>query len=365
MHRILISGYYGFGNVGDESILTSIIDSVRALEKDIEITVLSANPSRTEARHGIRAVDRKNFFEIYMAIKHCDLFISGGGGLLQDVTSEKSIRYYLGLVVIAKYLNKKVMIYGQGIGPINKTANRKFTGAILNRVDAVTVRDEKSLDDLKKMGVTKPPVYLTADPVVTLKPSREGKGKEVLNDLGIDMEKPVAGFSVRSWKTEDRFNGIIAKTADSLIEELGFQVVFIPFHYGEDIDCITKISSMMSNSSHVINQRYPVRELLDFIGELDLMIGVRLHSLIFSAIQEIPMVGISYDPKIDGFLSMMGMAAAGRVEDIELSDLLFQIQDVWANRDKWKRQLKDKITHLKKQADINNAVMMELLKSNR
>jgi len=361
MHRILISGYYGFGNVGDESILTSIVDNLKSVDRDIEITVLSANPSLTEARHDVRAVDRKNFFEIYLSIKHCDLFISGGGGLLQDVTSEKSIRYYLGLVVIAKYLNKKVMIYGQGIGPINKTTNKKLTGAILNRVDAITVRDEKSLKDLKGLGVVKPPIYLTADPVVTLKTSGDGKGLEILKHLGLDVEKPIAGFSVRSWKGSEKFNQVIAKTADNFVEELGFQVLFIPFHYGEDNNCIMKIRSMMKKSAYTVDQKYPVRVLLDLIGEIDLMVGVRLHSLIFSAIQGVPMVGISYDPKIDGFLSTLDMNAVGRIEEVELSDLLFEIQKVWVNKDKVSKQLTDRIKDLKDRAGTNDAVVLELI----
>lgn len=362
MHKILISGYYGFGNVGDESILTSIVDNLKSVEKDIEITVLSANPSHTEVCHGIRAVNRKNFFEIYLAIKHCDMFISGGGGLLQDVTSEKSIRYYLGLIAIAKYLNKKVIIYGQGIGPINKTSNKKLTGSILNRVDAVTVRDEKSLKDLKSLGIKKPPIYLTADPVVTLKPSGDGKGIEILEGLGMNTKRPIAGFSVRAWKNADKFNHIIAKTADSIIEELGFQVLFIPFHYGEDNNCIMKIRSIMKNSAYVIDQRYCVGELLDLVGEIDLMVGVRLHSLIFSAIQGIPLVGISYDPKIDGFLSRLDMDAVGRIDEVELSDLLLEIQKVWASRDKISKQLFNKISNLKEQANINDTVVLELLK---
>lgn len=361
MHKILISGYYGFGNVGDESILTAIIDSLSSAGKGVDITVLSANPSYTESRHGVKAVDRKNFFEIYTAIKNCDLFISGGGGLLQDVTSEKSIRYYLGLIYMAKYLKKRVMVYGQGIGPINKKSNRRLTRNILNRVDAITVRDEQSLKDLKNMGVEKPPVYLTADPVITLKPSGDGRGLEILGSLGIDKNRPVAGFSVREWKGAEKFSQIIARTADSIIEELEFQVVFIPFHYGEDNNCIMKVKSMMKNNAYSIEQKYAVRELLDAVGQLDLLVGVRLHSLIFSGIQAVPLVGISYDPKVDGFLSQIGMKAVGRIDELELSDLLIEIQRVWNNREKVRKHLLDRMDKLKEQAAVNDALVFQLL----
>ncbi|MBA1334274.1 MAG: Poly(glycerol-phosphate) alpha-glucosyltransferase [Firmicutes bacterium] len=361
MYRILISGYYGFGNVGDESILTSIVDSLNSVSKGVDITVLSANPPFTEARHGINAVDRKNFFEIYMAIKNCDLFISGGGGLLQDITSEKSIRYYLGLIYIAKRLRKKVMVYGQGIGPITKKSNRRLTRNILNTVDAITVRDEQSLKDLKNMGVEIPPIHLTADPVVALRPTGTGTGSEVLKAIGIDTDKPVVGFSVREWKDSEKFNHIIAKTADNLIEELGFQVVFIPFHYGEDNDCIERIKSIMKNGAYSVDQRFKVKELLDLVGELDLMIGVRLHSLIFSAIQGVPLIGVSYDPKIDGFLAQIGMKPVGKIDDVELSDMLIEVQRVWNNRETIRMCLDERIGKLREQAEINNTLVFQLL----
>jgi polysaccharide pyruvyl transferase CsaB len=361
MHRILVSGYYGFGNIGDESILTSIIENLKSVENGIEITVLSANPSVTESRHGVRAVDRKNFFEIYMAVKNCDLFISGGGGLLQDITSEKSIRYYLGLIYIAVRLNKKIMVYGQGIGPITKKTNRSLTRSILNRVNVITVRDEKSVADLKSIGINRPPIYMTSDPVVTLKPPGSTQGMKIIDSLGVEKGRPVMGFSVRDWKGAERFNEIMAKTADSLIDELGFQVVFIPFHYGEDNKCIMKIKSMMQNQAYSVDGRYSAGEVLDMVGRVDLMVGVRLHSLIFSAIQGVPMVGISYDPKIDGFLSRLNIKAVGSVGDIELSDLLVDIQKVWVDRERVRVQILAGMKEMQQQARINDKLVLELL----
>jgi polysaccharide pyruvyl transferase CsaB len=361
MYKILISGYYGFGNVGDESILTAIENNLLSSDKDIDITVLSANPSLTEANHRVKSVDRKNFFEIYMAIKSCDLFISGGGGLLQDVTSEKSIRYYLGLIYIAKRLGKKVMVYGQGIGPINRKSNRRLTAAILNRVDAITVRDSKSLIDLKSMGVNVPPIHMTADPVVVLRPPDSGQGRAILEGLGVDTTRPIAGFSVRDWKDVEGFGRLIAKAADNIIEELGFQVVFIPFHYGEDNGCIMRIRSMMNNPAYWADQRLGALQLLDLVGELDLLVGVRLHSLIFSAIQGVPLVGISYDPKIEGFLSHLDMKPVGDIESLELSDLLIEVQRVWGNREQVRRHLLERMDMLKERAAINDQVVFQLL----
>ncbi|MBQ1603097.1 MAG: polysaccharide pyruvyl transferase family protein, partial [Oscillospiraceae bacterium] len=111
MVNILISGYYGFDNIGDESILRTVINSLRARVPDCHLTVLSHNPAATREKYGVDAVDRMSLREIVREIRRCDLLISGGGSLLQDVTSSKSIHYYLTIIRLAKLYGKKVFIY--------------------------------------------------------------------------------------------------------------------------------------------------------------------------------------------------------------------------------------------------------------
>jgi len=122
MKKIIISGYYGFGNTGDEAILTGILKNLReescCLGEDFDFTVLSADPSSTSRDYGVRAVNRTGLKDILKSLWGCDLFISGGGGLLQDVTGRQfSIFYYLGLALLARLCGKKVSIYAQGMAP--------------------------------------------------------------------------------------------------------------------------------------------------------------------------------------------------------------------------------------------------------
>ncbi|NLK01375.1 MAG: polysaccharide pyruvyl transferase CsaB, partial [Clostridia bacterium] len=144
MPRVVLSGYYGFQNAGDEAILYSIIKALRKVSPDIEMLVLSNSPSETSLRHGVEAANRWCIKEIYSEIRKSDLFISGGGSLLQDVTGLKSLVYYLGIVFLAKLLGKPVMFYAQGIGPINSFIGRVLTKIAADRVDLITVRDENS-----------------------------------------------------------------------------------------------------------------------------------------------------------------------------------------------------------------------------
>lgn len=363
MHRITISGYYGFNNVGDESILTSIVSNLKKQIKDIHITVLSANPSATSEKHQIHSIDRKNIKEIYRSIKECDVFISGGGSLLQDVTSHRSITYYLIIMFIAILLGKKVLIYSQGIGPINRKINRYLTQWILNKVDEITVRDEKSKEELLNMGVTNPSIYVTADPVINLPKGDLKLGEKILKKEGlIDVEKkPLIGFAMRGWKNDEKFNNIIGKTADKLIEDFGVEVVFIPFHLGEDMKIIEDIQKNMKNQAIFIKNRYDINEMLGIIGNLQMLVGVRLHSLIFAAIMKVPMIAISYDPKINSFMELLGLKVLCSVEDLEYEDLLLEIERKQKILCKEQEVIMNEVNNLQKKLEKNEELVMKLL----
>ena len=140
--KIIISGYYGFNNTGDEAILKSMIGAFKEKIPQIKITVLSHNPLQTSQTYQVKAINRLNLIDIMRCLRDTNLFISGGGGLLQDSTGKGwSIFYYLGLILAAKIAKVPVMIYAQGIGPVNRQINKKLIKWILNKVDLITVRD--------------------------------------------------------------------------------------------------------------------------------------------------------------------------------------------------------------------------------
>ncbi len=171
--NIVLSGYYGFNNVGDEAVLAGLIQAFRdhpnGREGKLRITVLSADPSATEREHGpgVAAFDRRSIGAVRRSIADCDLFASGGGSLLQDVTSAHSIFYYLGVVRAAQMMGKKTMLIAQGIGPLRLARSRKLTAAVASRCQAITVRDAASAALMRSIGVTIDPV-VTADPALLL-----------------------------------------------------------------------------------------------------------------------------------------------------------------------------------------------------
>src|SRR5690606_31940136 len=168
--KIVISGYYGFGNAGDEAILEAMVRDLRALAPGARLVVLSADPAATAARCGVEAVPRTHLPSVLGALRGADLFISGGGSLLQDATSWRSVPYYAGLMRLARWMGVPVFVYAQGIGPLRRPWLRRLAARVLNGAAEVTVRDRLSYEMLLELGVNPAAVTITADPVFALAP---------------------------------------------------------------------------------------------------------------------------------------------------------------------------------------------------
>ncbi len=309
--HVVLSGYYGFDNVGDEAILFSIISALRNLQKDIQITVLSNNPEATEKTYGVQAVNRWKLKEVSTALKGADGLISGGGSLLQDQTGMKSIPYYSGIMQIAKMHKKPVFVYAQGMGPINKGISKMIVRNTLNKVDQVTVRDEDSKALLESIGV-RGSIPIVPDPVTGLDGNNfsskwlEDKKNEA------DLTNYIS-VSVRDWPTSVDYKQKIVDSLD-LLAENGETIVFVPMHGEHDAKTSKELAQMMKQKSMVASADLSIEEKIAVIGYSQLLIGMRLHSLIFSSIYYTPFIAISYDPKIDAFAKIAGQPIIGHVE---------------------------------------------------
>jgi len=361
MHRILISGYYGFNNLGDEAILEAIINNLNKSIKNSEITVLSANPKITSTKYNVRSMNRKNIFKIIRAIKECNLLISGGGSLLQDTTSKRSIHYYLGIIGIGLLMRKKVMIYSQGIGPINKGLNRIITGFLLNKVDYITVRDQESKEDLVSMGVRENKIEVTADPVISIDRVGMEEGIKLLKKHGVDLKNTLIGFSLRGKNYDENTRQLLIEIVTELQLRFGARSIFLPFHYNEDVKLMDDLEKHLGDSAIFIKERHDVKEILSIIENLDLLVGVRLHSLIFSAVAGVPMIGISYDPKIDYFMRTIGFKSLCNIEDLSKMELINSIKEILENKSYFKNKIEDKVKEFRAKIKVNETKVNELL----
>jgi polysaccharide pyruvyl transferase CsaB len=321
---VAISGYYGFHNLGDEAVLYSIVTALRELRPGPGITVLSADPSSTARACGVEAVNRWRPGEVAKALRGCDLLISGGGSLLQDVTGFKSLAYYLGVINMALVLGRPVMFYAQGIGPVRSAAGRRLVGFAARRARAVTVRDQASKDDLAGMGVPPAAITVAADPVLGLSPAAvdPAPGRAVLAGAGLSPGQPgspLVGISVRPWPGLERTREALLAACRQLSAN-GARLVFLPLHHPGDLKLSLELAGALGDAA-VLRQPLSVPETLSVIGRLDALIGMRLHSLIMAAVMGVPPVGVSYDPKIDRFLGQLGLKAAGAVDNLTAASL--------------------------------------------
>lgn len=307
--RVLISGYYGFHNIGDEAILKSIITVLRKEKPDIEITVLSNDIEHTKNTYNVDAINRWNILKIYLELLKSDGLISGGGSLLQDVTSSRPIIYYTSIMKLAKLARKPIFIYAQGVGPISEDKNKKIVKKILNKVNYITLRDKESLDLVKSIGVNKN-IDIVPDPVMGF--SIDGFKSNICDKYnGLKY----ITVSVRDWeKATTNFLEKIAKSCDKIVSS-GTDVVFIPMHGEHDYETSKKVVNMMMENADIFDYKASIEEKILCIKNSKLMIGMRLHALIFSATVNTPMIGISYDPKIDSFLDIVDQPCMGSIDD--------------------------------------------------
>ena len=316
--KIIISGYYGFSNAGDEAMLYAIIDSLHSMDPNVQITAISGNPGKTEHRFGVKAIHRFDLFRILRAVWKSDVLISGGGSLLQDVTSQRSTLYYLGVILIGILFRKKVFLYAQGIGPLRKKLTQHIVKLILDHTDAITVRDRASGEFLQRMHV-KAPVCVTADAVLSLTPAPDGPGRKILDENRIPRDRKLIGICVRDWPGLEEMADAFGKYIRAVKKDCC--VVFIPMQCPDDVNAALRISLPQDGSVYILKDTYDPKTLMSLIGQMDFLVGIRLHALIFAALMHIPFVGISYDPKIDNFLYSIDRHSLFSIYDFDAEKL--------------------------------------------
>lgn len=285
MNNILISGYFGFGNVGDEVILLSEISYLKNIFPQAELTVLSGNPKYTQENFKIKSIYYKNFFTLIKEIKSTDLFISGGGGLLQDKTSFRSLLYYLSLIYLAQKFKKKVVVFSQSVGPLNFSLSKFLVQKILNKVNYIFIRDHSSCQLLQELKIK--------------------KRVEIIPDISFYLSSPLNSPLIKEGLRGVKNVGVIIKKNHQIYRVLSelntlknVDIYFLVF-YPPDYYLIKKVIQSIPSKPKVI---FPTAfNIFNIMKKFDLIVGERLHSLIFSAILNIPFIALGEEEKIVDF----------------------------------------------------------------
>lgn len=280
MVKALISGYYGYKNFGDEAILSVLIKHLTALECDI--TVLSGDIEYTKTKNNVNAINRFDFKEVINEIKSCDFLISGGGSLLQDVTSIKSLVYYLLIIAIAILFNKKVIIFAQGIGPINNKFAQFMTKNLLKLCTYISVRDEKSHNLLKSWGIN---ADLVCDPIYSL-------------DIETQEKTDSVGIQLRDFRTMN-YN-LLQKLAQLTANKFfGKKIKIFSLQESFDLEISKKFENILKTISPDIDTEIITDNIAEKISTLEYMIGMRFHALLIAIKAGVKTCAINYDIKVE------------------------------------------------------------------
>lgn len=343
MARVLLSGYYGFGNVGDEAILASTVESLRARDPGIEISVLSANPEDTAKTYGVEAYGRMSPREVVKGLLASDLVVFGGGSLLQDDTSFRSLLYYLSIIFASRTFGKPVAVYANGVGPIRSWVGRLLTKLALSSAKRITVRDPESEKLLRRIGV-KRPVRVTADPAFLLTPCTSERRNQILASAGIPEDKPIVWLALRPGKAPESFYRSFVPVM-GILRSKGYEPCFLVMQE-QDAELVPLVNRWLSEASQDESRSVSglnPREALAVLEKAEFCIGMRLHTLILSARATVPFIGVEIDPKLGAFCRAAGCPVIPNPASVKSTDLALELERFMDIRDDLRRGLVEKL----------------------
>lgn len=362
--RVGISGSYGGLNLGDEAILQSIVAQLRC-SLPVEITVFSRDAEDTKLRHQVeRVVPVRELTrdEVLPHIERLDLFVLGGGGILFDAEAKT----YLREVGLAQEKRVPVMTYAVGAGPLNDPDAQRLVREALNYAAVVTVRERGDKKVLEETGIHRE-ILVTADPALLLEP--EPLPKDVLRQEHMDGDHRLVAMSVREPGVaapdidEGFYHGLLANAADFMIDRFGADVVFVPME-GRMLDVqhshAVMAQMLRAQRAWVLKGAYTPGQLLALMKHFDFAVGMRLHFLVFAALQEVPFVALPYSGKVGGLLDDLRISMPP-MDLVNPGRLLAYIDQSWDRRSSLKKRIKRVLPTLRKRALETNRMAVDLL----
>lgn len=384
MLRVAAVGCYSIDHPGDEVELTAAAASLRALSPGMEITVFSHNPREVSKVPGVRAVSRWNPFAVLYTLLRSDIVLSCGGDALQDTERIGSLLNHHLTILTAMLFNKPVVCYAQGVGPLKSLWRRRLVRFVGDRIDLITVRNQASKDNLLKMGVERPPIVVTANPVFAVNPGQFDKelGPSLMEQIRAEASqqeqqeqkeegkifisipkknaeeeegeaegegKPLLGVVLQELEGPCEYKHAIASAADRLVRE-GWEVLLLPFQYPEDLQVCQEVSWIMQEPSLQYREKPSLEQLFSLFGEVNLLLGMRLPALIMASVMRKPCIGIAVNDKITKFLKAIEQPKAVSLEDLDADNLYERIMSTHKEENEITSHLDQVLIQLRQQS---------------
>lgn len=389
--KIIIFGWYGAGNLGDEAILQAMLSFLKS-QKGVELDIVSFNPAKTArltedftiVKNIIRIGSKFNFLRsdfkgIWKSLKTSHAVIIGGGGLFQDIYNFYFIPFFTLVVAIAVYLKKRVFFYSLGIGPFKRNIARWLCKKAANRVEYISVRDPLSQERLKELNIRQA-VHLAPDPVFLLKAAESDKAYSFLTAEGYNIEGSLKiGLCLqRLFRWGKQVENTMAETLDYWVQERKAEILFIPFgRYPNswlrpnpadvDVAASERIASLMKQKSYILQKEYNPDEIMAIIGKMDVIISMRFHGLIMSLVMGIPSLALTYrvESKLSNLFKQLGLSRnLFYIEELDKHKLMKRMDYILENYPKLRKVLQPFFLSLQQQAaqgmqSLMNQLFME------
>ena len=307
-------------------------------------------------------VKRNPDWEKYKSeLEECDILIIGGGNAIFDTTPQSRSAYFFNLhIELAKELGKKVFVISVGIGPFITEKQIEHTRKTLQKCEYVTFRDEKSLSYMMGDNFQSEKMKLSIDPVFVLEHKFESTNQN--NKIGIciiDYRLTRATVEEYLKYKNDLIKLIIeiSNTTELAIELFSTEIV--------DYQTVYEIYKEFEDNDKVrVKEIYDFDDLIELYSNLDLVIGTRMHSMIISASQYVPIIGLSWQQKVDQMFSVLG-----DLESVFPIDNIGENQREIIEKLQYKRENflaeKQKLIEFKKEAilkyDINKEILNKII----
>ncbi|HTG34662.1 MAG TPA: polysaccharide pyruvyl transferase family protein [Thermoanaerobaculia bacterium] len=380
--RVLVIGYYGDGNTGDEAVLTTMMRGLREGRPDLRFIVpaYSADPAGLRASHGVESFPFRDIGRMLDAVDAADLVILGGGGLLHDYVDPRpetmftaghfGLSYYCGIPWLAARLGKPVLLYAVGVGPLLYPAGRELTRDVALAAGGITVRDAASAEILRELAGADLEVEVTADPVWRLIPAAGERLERLLAETGIAGGRWL-GVAVRNWNVgvdQARWEEELLAGIAPFAAERGLGVLFLPFQHAQtglqnDLDLALSLRGRLHGvPTAVLDRPCPPEELAGALGACELLVGMRLHSILFACMTGTPFVALDYDPKVPLHARLLDPAPPVLpIGSLAAPELRAALERVWSGREDWAGRGRELAAAMRARAGRNDELAGALL----
>lgn len=358
-HEITVGGYFGCGNLGDDAILQGFLQGLHDTAPQIRVSALTGNPRFDRRRFGVRCQSRKHPVSFLRSATHSSAFLLGGGSLLQNATSNRSLSFYLCWLRLFRFFGARTVLYSAGIGPLFGARPKKVLTRILNSCSYISLRDPDSLRLLEALGVSRPLLHLGADPALLLSPPPASRKTMLLSQNRLPADGSYLCIVLKGGDACADIRRIMEGSARMLAARHGLLPIFLVFDRKKDL-AQTQIASRKTGWR--IIELGEVGDAIAILSAARLTLTMRLHALVLATVALTPAIALSPDPKDEKTVSFARLSAQEviRPEELSVAHLVERAEYTLQNRHTLIPLLADALQDLRKKAkkDLENIVTM-------